>query len=190
MASPIAERSISSTRYAMATAGTPESARPVSARSATNVVQFGEKEAASVAAAAATSEAVIIALRPSVRQRSGEDHRDRQYARRRGQGQARGGGRDRKGAGEERHQRLDAIEQREGGEAAEKQCEVTRQNRAPPRPIRGGSPAGLPVSRSWSSTSRAAAFPPAQDKGKSNSRAATRPRAFTTAGARPDVRRL
>ena len=49
----------------MATAGTPESARPVSARSATRVVQFGAKEAASVAAAAAASDAVMTALRPS-----------------------------------------------------------------------------------------------------------------------------
>src|SRR3984957_18489771 len=49
----------------MATAGKPESARPVSALSATNVVQFGAKEAASVAAAAAASEAVMTALRPT-----------------------------------------------------------------------------------------------------------------------------
>jgi len=65
IASPIAERSISSARYAIATAGTPESASPVSARSATSVVQSGEKEAASVAAPAAASEAVITVLRPS-----------------------------------------------------------------------------------------------------------------------------
>ena len=49
----------------MATAGTPESARPVSARSATRVGQFGAKAMATVAAAAAASEAAMTVLRPT-----------------------------------------------------------------------------------------------------------------------------
>ena len=48
----------------MPTAGTPDSARPVSARSATKIIQFGDSATASVAAPAAASEAVMTALRP------------------------------------------------------------------------------------------------------------------------------
>ena len=109
----------------MATAGTPESARPVSARSAISVGQLGAKAMATVAAAAAASEAAMTVLRPTrVRQRSRSEHGDRQHARRRRERQARGGGRHRERPRESRHQRLDAIEQREGAEAAEEQGEA------------------------------------------------------------------
>src|SRR5579863_1907402 len=48
----------------MATAGTPDSARPVKPRSAMSVGQSGAKAAASVAAAAAASETVMMVFRP------------------------------------------------------------------------------------------------------------------------------
>ena len=48
----------------MATAGTPASASPVSARSAISLGQFGAKAMAKVAAAAATSEPTMTVLRP------------------------------------------------------------------------------------------------------------------------------
>ena len=43
----------------------PERARPVSARSVTEVVQSGEKEAANVAAEGVVAETVMIAFRPN-----------------------------------------------------------------------------------------------------------------------------
>ena len=126
-----------------------------------------------------------------VRQRSGEDHRDRQHARRRRQGQARGGGRDRKGAGEARHQRLDAIEHREGREAAEKQPKIRAPEPVAPRAIRGASPAGAcELSKSWGSTTRGRRLPACagerQDKFERRGRCLDA--RFSTTGRRPHVR--
>src|ERR1700722_2904179 len=127
----------------MATAGTPESARPVSGRSATNVMQFGAKEAASVAAAAAASEAVMIALRPTMSESVPAKtmaiantpvaaDKDRLAA-----------------AGEIEKARvkggIKGWTQESSGKVAKlprNSAKLTRQKRAPPRPIRGGSPAG------------------------------------------------
>jgi len=54
----------------MATAGTPESARPVRARSPISAGQVSANAAASVVAAAADSEAVITVFRPRASERA------------------------------------------------------------------------------------------------------------------------
>ena len=75
-----------------------------------------------------------------IRERSGEDHRNRQYAGRRGKRQARRGGGNRKGAGGA--EASAAGRNRSSAKVAKlprNSAKFTRQNRAPPRAVKDGS---------------------------------------------------